>query len=107
MNQSELQKRYFAALKEKYQVSWYESAASDSFLSLILRKAELGIQVTSLEAEWLAEKRLFGTIDTISLQQYQAEEQKRLEAEFLKLRPKYHIPEELELPITSPVYSIL
>lgn len=107
MNQSELQKRYFAALKEKYQVSWHESAASDSFLSLILRKAELGIQVTSLEVEWLTEKRLFGTIDIISLQQYQIEDKKRLEAEFLQLRPKYHIPEELEFPIASPIYSTL
>ena len=61
--ESELQKRYFAALKEKYQIDWYESAASDSFLSLILRKAELGIQVTSLEFKWLAENHLFGTID--------------------------------------------
>lgn len=107
MYQSEVEKRYFATLKEKYRVGWYESAASDSFLSLILRKAELGIQVTSLEAEWLAEKRLFGTIDIISLQQYQAEDQKRLEAEFLQLRSKYQIPEELELPISSPIYSML
>lgn len=107
MDKNELQERYFAALKEKYQVGWYKSAESDSFLSLILRKADLGIQITSLEFQWLAENRLFGTVEIISLQQYQAEDQKRLEAEFLHLRNKYHVPEELELPITSPIYSIL
>ena len=107
MDNSELQKRHFAALREKYQVGQYKSAASDSFLYLILRKAELGIQITSLEFQWLTGNRLFRTIEIISLQQYQAEDFKRLEVEFLNLRPKYKIPEELELPIASPVYSIL
>ena len=41
------------------------------------------------------------------MQQYQIEELKRLEVEFLSLRPKYYIPKELDLPISSPVYSIL
>ena len=107
MDNSELQKRHFAALREKYQVGQYKSAASDSFLYLILRKAELGIQITSLEFQWLAENHLFRTVETISLQQYQAEDCKRLEVEFLNLRPKYKIPEELELPIASPVFSVL
>jgi hypothetical protein len=107
MDNSELQKRHFAALREKYQVGQYKSAASDAFLYLILRKAELGIQMTDLEFQWLAENRLFRSIEIISLQQYQAEDLKRLEVEFLSLRSKYHIPEELDLPIASPVYSIL
>jgi hypothetical protein len=107
MDNSELQKRHFAALREKYQISLYTSAASDSFLYLILRKAELGIQITSLEFQWLADNRLFKTIEIISLQRYQANDFKRLEGEFLNLRPKYKIPEELEISIASPVYSIL
>jgi hypothetical protein len=107
MDNSELQKRHFAALREKYQVGQYKSAASDSFLYLILRKAELGIQITSLEFQWLAENHLFRTVETISLQQYQAEDFKKLEVEFLNLRPKYKIPEELELPIASPIFSVL
>jgi hypothetical protein len=107
MDNSELQKRHFAALREKYRVGQFKSVASDSFLYLILRKAELGIQITSLEFQWLAENCLFGTIEIISLQQYQTEDLKRLEVEFLNLRPKYKIPEKLELPIASPVYSIL
>jgi hypothetical protein len=107
MNNSELQKRHFTALRDKYQVGQYKSAAFDAFLYLILRKAELGIQMTNLEFQWLVENRLFRSIEIISLQQYQAEDLKRLEVEFLSLRPKYRIPDELDLPIASPVYSIL
>ncbi|MEE3716518.1 hypothetical protein V2H45_07155 [Tumidithrix elongata RA019] len=107
MDNSELQKRHFAALSEKYRVGVYKSVGFDSFLYLILRKAELGIQITSLEFQWLAENRFFRTIEIISLQQYQAKDFKRLEVEFLNLRLKYKIPEDLELPIASPVYSIL
>jgi len=107
MDNIELRKRYFAVLRERYQTGQYESAMSDSFLYLILRKAELGIQITSLEFQWLAENRLFRTIEIISLQQYQAEDFNRLEVEFLNLRPKYKIPEDLELSIASPVYSVL
>jgi hypothetical protein len=107
MENSELQKRHFAALKQKYQVGQYNSGVSDSFLYLILRKADLGIQVTNLEFQWLTENHLVGTVEIISLQQYQAEDKKRLEAEFLQLRNKYHIPKQSELPISSPVYSIL
>lgn len=107
MDKSELQKRHFADLRENYQIGQYKSAASDSFLYLILRKAKLGIPITELEFQWLAKNRLFRTIEIISLQQYQAEDLKRLEDEFSNLRLKYKIPEELEFPIASPVYSIL
>ena len=107
MDSSELQKRHFAALREKYQIGQYKNSTSDSFLYMILRKAELGIQITSLELQWLVKNRLFRTIETISLQEYQADEFNRLEIEFLNLRSKYKIPEDLELSITSPVYSVL
>jgi len=107
MDNLKLQKRHFAALREKYRIGQHRSAASDGFLYLILRKAELGIQITSLEVQWLGGNRLFKTIEIIFLQQYQSDDFKRLEVEFLNLRPKYKIPEELELPIASPVYSIL
>lgn len=107
MDNSELQKRHFAALKEKYQVGQSKSAASNAFLYLILRKAELDIQITNMELQWLAENRLFRSIEIISLQQYQLKDLKRLEVEFSSLRSKYYIPEELDLPISSPVYSIL
>ena len=107
MNSSDLQKKHFAALREKYQIGQHKGAEFNSFLYFILRKAELSIQLTDLEFQWLTDNRLFKTIETISLQQYQAEDFKRLEVESLNLRPKYKIPEELDLPITSSVYSIL
>lgn len=107
MSNSELQKKHFTALKEKYQVGQYKSVASDSFLYLILRKAELGIQITTLELEWLKKNSFSKTIEIISLQQYQVEDFKRLEVECLTLRSQYKIPENVELAITSPIYSIL
>lgn len=107
MKNDELEKRHFVALRQKYNVGEYKSAASDRFLYLILRKAELRIQLTNLEIEWLAHKRLFMTIEIISLQQYQAEEQQRINAELLQLRQKFCIPEEFDLQLTSPVSSIL
>ena len=107
MNNSELQKKYFSRLKQKYQVDTYKNTTSDSFLFLILRKAELGIQITTLETQWLERNRFLTTLEIISLQQYQAEDFKRLEVECLNLRHKYKIPEKLELPISSPIYSLL
>ncbi len=107
MDNSELQKRHFVVLKGKYQVPQFKPVASDSFLYLILRKAASGIQVTDLELNWLAQHQLSQTAEIILLQQYQAEEQKRLEAEFLQLRTKCLIPEELELDLSSPIYSVL
>lgn len=107
MDNSELQKKHFAALRVKYQVGQYRSVTSDSLLYLILRKTELGIQITSPESQWLEENRLFRTIEIISLQKYQAEDLERLEVESWNLRSKYKIPENLELTIASPVYSAL
>jgi len=104
---SDLQNKHFAALREKYQVDQYTNATSDSFLYLILRKAELNIEVINLEFQWLAKQHLFRTIEIISLQQYQIEDFNRLKSEFFNLRSKYKIPENLELEISSPIYSIL
>ncbi|NES21487.1 MAG: hypothetical protein F6K41_21790 [Symploca sp. SIO3E6] len=107
MEQNKLQEKHFAALREKYKVGQHKNAKSNNFLYLILRKAELGIQLTNLEFQWLKENQLFTTTEIISLQQYQATEKERLETEFFQLRTKYQIKTELELPLSSPVYSIL
>jgi hypothetical protein len=107
MNGSELQKKHFSALREKYRVGLHKIASSDSFLYLILRKASLGIHVTDIELKWLAKNGLFTTIESISLEQYQTEDKKRLEADFLQLRTKYLIPQDLELLTSSSIYSIL
>jgi len=107
MDSKEIQKKHFAFLKEKYQVTQYKVADYDRFLYLILRKADSGIDLTDLEFRWLEKNRLFSTMEAICLHTYRAEDKKRIEAEFLQLRTKYHIPSELELPISSSVYSIL
>jgi hypothetical protein len=107
MDSIELQKKYFAFLKEKYQVEQYKVADYDKFLYLILRKADSGIDIADLEFRWLEKNRLFTTIEAIELQQYRSKDKKKLEAEFQQLRTKYHIPSELELPLSSSVYSIL
>ncbi|NEQ70241.1 MAG: hypothetical protein F6K21_33070 [Symploca sp. SIO2D2] len=107
MEHNKLQEKHFAALREKYQVGQHKSAKFNNFLYLILRKAELGIQLTNLEFQWLKENQLFTTTEIISLQQYQATEKERLETELLQLKTKYQITTELELPLSSPVYSVL
>lgn len=107
MDISQIQKMHFDSLKVKYKIGQGRSAASDNFLYLILRKADLGIQITDVEFQWLEENRLFNCIEFIYLQQYKAEEEKRLEAEFMQLRAKYRIPDAVELPITSSIYSVL
>lgn len=107
MNDSELRKKHFSVLKEKYQVSPLKGVASSEFLYFILRKSELGIKITGLEKQWLSKNSLFSTLEIISLQQHQLEEQKRLEDDCSNLRSKYKVSEGVELLISSPVYSIL
>lgn len=111
MNNSELQTKHFAVLKMKYQIGQSSSGTSNDFLYLILRKADLGIQLTNLEFDWLRDQRLLRTAQIITSQQawqqYQSEDEERLKAELLQLRTKYHVPEELELSISSPICSIL
>jgi len=107
MDDTELQKKHFTNLKEKYQISSLKAVSSSNFLYFILRKAELGIKITGVEKQWLLKKSLFETVEIIALQEYQVLERERLEAELLGLRSKYKIPEESEIPIHSPIYSIL
>jgi hypothetical protein len=107
MDDKELQEKHFALLKAKYHVSRIKNVSSPSLLYLILRKTDLGINIAESEFNWLAENHLFETIDAIRLQQYGADDLNRLEAESLQLKLKYRIPENSELPISSPVYSVL
>ncbi|MDY6937579.1 MAG: hypothetical protein SWY16_07920 [Cyanobacteriota bacterium] len=107
MNDRDIQKKYFVYLQKKYKVPENHSAYSDRFLYLILRKAELKIPITNIELQWLEENLLFNTADIIHLQQYQAEDRKKLESEFLEVRSKYCVPKDLEIPLSSPIYAIL
>lgn len=107
MDSSLLQKMHFDSLRVKYKVGNNRTAASNSFLYLILRKADLGMKLTDVELQWLAENRLFNCIEFISLELYKAEEEKRLEAELMQLRAKYLIPHNIELSIASSISSVL
>lgn len=107
MDDKKLQEKHFALLKSKYHVNPLKNISSPTLLYLILRKTDLGIQITDSEFKWLAENHLYETIGTIQLQQYCANDLNRLEAECLQLKLKYRIPVNLELPISSPVYLVL
>ncbi len=107
MNTKDLQQKHFDFLKDKYKTDSHKTSQFDGFLYLILRKAELGIHLTNLESQWLETNNFKQTAKIISLQQYQLEEKKRLESEFLLLKNKYRVPEELHIEISSPVCSIL
>jgi hypothetical protein len=108
MDNSELRQKHFNALRLKYQQGdQYKKTTSDTFLYMILRKVDLGIHITDIEFQWLKKNELLKTIEIINLHQYKIEEKQRLESEFLELRNDYNIPKDLEISISSPVYSIL
>jgi hypothetical protein len=106
-NESQTRVQHFALLKSKYQATQYEDSSPSSLLYLILRKADLGIQLTDLELVWLKEHELFETIDLIWLEQHRADEPKKLEAEFSHLRAKYKVPENWYSSLSSFLYPIL
>ncbi|MFH7243741.1 MAG: hypothetical protein ACHWZW_12915 [Spirulina sp.] len=110
MDHGELRNKHFSALKKKYQVSPFNTdhaTASSNFLYFVLRKAELGLKITKLEKRWMLKNGLLATTEMIALQEYQSLEQERLEAELLSLKCKFKIPEEIDFPPSSSVYSIL
>jgi hypothetical protein len=106
-NEEQVRVNHFAALKSKYQATKYENSSPASLLYFILRKVDLGIEVTQFELDWLREAELFETIKIIEIEQYKLEEGIRLELELYQLREKYKIPDDLELSSSSFVYSVL
>jgi len=99
--------QHFAALKSKYQATKYEDSSPSSLLYLILRKADLGIEITKIELDWLKEHELFETIDLIWLERRKVEEPKRLEVEFSVLKSKYKVLQGQNSSLSSIVYPIL
>ncbi|MDZ8105462.1 MAG: hypothetical protein RM338_07520 [Nostoc sp. DedQUE12a] len=91
--ESENRLKHFAALKSKYQASNYQDSSPSSLLYLILRKVDLGIELTELEFDWLKEHKLFESIQIICQQQQsKLEELRKLENEFSDLKSKYQVP---------------
>ncbi|MBG1265610.1 hypothetical protein F8S12_03845 [Nostoc sp. WHI] len=105
--ESQNRSKHFAALKSKYQATQYQDSSPASLLYLILRKLDLGIELTDLEFNWLQEHELFETIEIIWLQQFRMGESKRLEAEFSHLKAKYKVAKNLESSVGSVLYPIL
>jgi hypothetical protein len=102
----EVQVQHFAALKSKYQATKYEDSSPSSLLYLILRKADLEIEISKFERKWLQEHELLETIKAIE-QELQRKEQERskLDAEFSQLKSKFKATRGLV--ISSPLYPIL
>ncbi len=109
----ELQNRlkHFIVLKSKYQASKYEDSSPSSLLYLILRKADLGIELTELEFDWLREHELVETVEAIQQdQQRRVEELRKLEKEFSSLKIQYKVPnlgQGFKDDISVPLYPIL
>ncbi len=109
--ESENRLKHFAILKSKYQASKYQDSSSESLLYLILRKVDLGIELTELEFDWLKEHKLFETVETIcQKQQSNTEELRKLESEFSHLKSQYKVPNfwlGFKDNICVPLYPIL
>lgn len=99
---------HFATLKVKYKATDYEDSSPASLLYLILRKADLGIEIIERERNWLIEHKLSETLEAIRKEHTQRKKElRKLEREFYKLTSKY---KALELPDSwqsTPLYFIL
>ncbi|WP_414579249.1 hypothetical protein [Anabaena sp. CCY 9402-a] len=111
MNQeSENRLKHFAALKSKYQATHYQDSSPYSLLYLILRKVDLGIEVTELEFSWLREHNLFATIKILSQnQKSKLDELRKLGDEFEFLKSEYQVPKKNQAfkNISTTLYPIL
>ncbi|MCC5607988.1 hypothetical protein LC612_14645 [Nostoc sp. CHAB 5834] len=82
--------KHFTSLKSKYQATKYQDSSPASLLYLILRKVDLGIELSHLEFNWLKECELVETLKAIKQeQQHRFQEFGNLEFEFSKLQSKY------------------
>ncbi|MFY8175117.1 MAG: hypothetical protein ACOVK1_12285, partial [Planktothrix agardhii] len=104
---SQFSLEYFVALKSKYQATDYENSSLSSLLYLILRKADLGMDINDIEWNWLLDNQLLETITTIKKEQEdKAQAIRQLDREFDQLRVKYNVTHRMNKNY-SPVYSIL
>ena len=103
----QMRAKHFAALKSKYKATQYEDSSPSSLLYLILRKADLEIELTDLELDWLRERQLFDTIDLIWLARRRTEEPKRLENDFYHLKSKYQVVKAGNPSFASRLYPLL
>jgi hypothetical protein len=107
-NEYQTRIEHFATLKSKYQATQYKDSSPSSLLYFILRKADLGIEITEIESDWLRRNELSETIESIrEEQQFKAQELVELGVKFSNLKSQYkattyHISWKF-----SPLYFIL
>jgi len=112
-NTVQQREQHFAALKAKYQASDYEDTSPSSPLYFILRKADLGIELTEFELAWLTNHALFQTSERLSLQpekelEPSTEEFQQLAVELSPLVSKYKAKAQPFLTEPSnPIYFIV
>jgi hypothetical protein len=104
----EISCQHFADLKEKYQAAKYEYSSPSSPLYFILRKADLGIELTDLESIYLQKEQLSTTFNIIQKEQQQRNKERiSLGVEFTKLKSQYKVENYNISWITSDLYFIL
>ncbi|HBK21982.1 MAG TPA: hypothetical protein DDZ60_05600, partial [Planktothrix sp. UBA10369] len=99
--------KHFAALKSKYKATDYQNLSLSSLLYLILRKADLGMNINEIEWNWLLDNQLLETITTIEKEQEdKAQAICQLDREFDLLKVKYNVTHKVNNNYT-PICSIL
>jgi len=80
----------YEKLKEKYQATAYSNEDACNPLSYILRKAEIGNNLSSIEWEWLEQQQLQNTIEIIQSQEhYRSKLRQTILTEQLALNSQY------------------
>jgi hypothetical protein len=112
-NEAQTRVEHFAALKSKYHAQCEDSSPA-SLLYFILRKADLGIELTEIERNWLREHKLLETLEAIQKEQrYREKELRELQSEFSSLKSKYKLTaywitqQPWSSSLSSPLYLIL
>lgn len=113
-NETQSRVQHFATLKSKYQATQYEDSSPSSILYFILRKADLGIEITEIEKSWLRKHQLSETLETIQNEhRHREKELRELQSEFSSLKSKYQLTgywiaqKPWSSQLSSPLYLIL
>jgi hypothetical protein len=107
-NEHQTRVEHFTILKSKYQATHYEDSSPSSLLYFILRKADLGIEITEIERNWLRSNEFFETIEAIeNEQQFKAKELVDLGIKFSNLKSQYKATDYHISWKSSPLYFIL
>jgi hypothetical protein len=113
-NEDQTWVEHFTTLKSKYQATQYQDSSPSSLLYFILRKADLGIEITEIEKSWIREHKLLETLEAIRNEhRHREKELRELDAEFSHLKSKYKLTQywitqqPWSSQLSSPLYLIL